>query len=126
MVTSVTFYNSTVGTLTVPAYDVVEDGVGSYTYSAECKCRVDIADIGLITALLACQGHITANTLESGQTYITTKGGQKGTLTIDGVAHVNCYIESITNRASSGAPFHTDEAPREFTIKFVQHTASSL
>lgn len=125
MSTAVTFANDTIGTLKVPAYDVVENGVGTYTYEAECKCRVDIADIALLTALLACQGHITADTLDSGYTYITARGGQKGTLTIDGVGHANCYIESISNRARNGVPFGTDEAPREFTIKFIQQTAGS-
>ena len=92
--------------------------LGSMVYEVEVECWTKT--YSQYTALAAKAGHIGKRRLLSGYTRVTTKGGIKGTLVLNGVTYTNCYIESISNAEAAGMQLGL----WNFTISFVRHTAS--
>lgn len=92
--------------------------LGSYVYEVEIACRT--ANHSEYTTLAAKAGHIGKRRLLSGYTRVTTKGGIKGTLVLNGTTYTNCYIESI----SAAEVSQSNLGMWDYTISFVRHTAS--
>ena len=91
---------------------------GAYVYEVEILCRT--ATHAVYTALAAKTGHIGKKLLLSGKTRVSTTGGTKGTLVLNGVTYTNCYIETL----SAAEVSRSNLGMWEFTISFVRHTAS--
>ena len=113
MTSAVTF-----SSVTIPSFHIDnESAIGALTYEVTLTCRTGTKSD--ITSHSALQGHIGITRLASGKTRIQTSGGTKGTLTINGVAHPNCYIADLTwKEAQNSLPFER----WEFTVKFVEET----
>lgn len=92
--------------------------LGSYVYEVEIACRTKT--YSEYTTLAAKAGHIGKKRLLSGYTRVTTKGGVKGTLVLNGATYTNCYIEKI----SAAEVSQSNLAAWDYTISFVRHTAS--
>ena len=90
---------------------------GAYTFEVTLRCRT--GTFSDITSLQALQGHITPTPMMSGKTKIQTTGGTKGTLVLNGVTYLNCYIADLTHQEAPNAlPFDR----WEYTVKFQQET----
>jgi len=92
--------------------------LGSMVFEIEITCRT--TNRSEYTTLAAKAGHIGKKRLLSGYTRVTTKGGTKGTLVLNGATYTNCYIEKI----SAAEVSQSNLAAWDYTISFVRHTAS--
>jgi len=90
---------------------------GALTFEVTLRCRT--STFSDITSLQALQGHIGTTLMMSGKTKIQTSGGTKGTLVLNGVTYLNCYIADLTHQEVQNAlPFDQ----WDYTVKFVQET----
>lgn len=85
-----------------------------------CTLRCRTPTYSVITSLQALRGHIGVQVLASGKTRIQTTGGTKGTLVLNGVTYLNCYISDFDDlhEVEKSLPF----TEWEFSISFIQET----
>ena len=110
----------TFGTLTIPSSKIGPiESVGPYALAITIEGSTE--SFGDVVAIRALQGQITITPLATGYNRITTMGGTKASLTVDGTVYANCYIE----RFEPAEKTRSNLGLWEFTIRFVQETYSA-
>lgn len=98
--------------------DLIGDTSGSYRMECTLFCRT--TTFSDYTNLAALAGITGKTLLYSGKTSVQTTGGTSGTLVLNGVSYLYCYIESLSaaemSRSQLGA--------WDFTVSFVRDSAT--
>lgn len=112
-----TFDGATVPVREITSFDILGDTSGSVKLECTLNCRT--TTFSHYTTLAAKCGPLSKTLLLSGKTRVISPLGTSGTLVLNGVTYLTCYIENISAASLDGARL----GGWTFNISFVRNTA---